>query len=287
MKQWLVIGVMIFLMYKVNDKSSLMESIYGNLPPKEAGVMAAMILGDKSGLGKEMYQYLKDSGLVHLVIVSGSNVMLIVSNLIEGIASWVGRKKAIVMGLVVGWSYVGLVGWEAPVLRAILLVTIFYWAQILGRKYSLTRGLGLAVIIMLVADRGLVASVSFWLSITAFLGVVTSRRLPVAQTIWVSVWVTPILAMVFGKVSLVAPVANVLVLLIVETITMVGMVAVVVNGWLLWLVYPLLRYFVWVVEGLGSWQWAAIGIRFNWWMLMGWYVVLVYFLIKKWGRENQ
>lgn len=291
--RWAGVGVGGWLMYKFIDKQGLMNTIYSILPAREAGVMAAMVLGDKTGLGWEFYQKLKDTGLVHLVIVSGSNVMLIVSGLIESFAGWVGRKWSILMGLVLGWSYVGMVGWEAPVMRAMLLVSIFYWAQILGRKYDLVRALVLAVVIMMVADREIVTSVSFWLSMTAFVGVVTMPKRgrhigrPTLETVWVSLWVTPILGLVFGRVSVIAPVANMMVILIVELITIVGVVAVVSFGWLLWLVYPLLRYFIWVVEGLGGMNWVAVGIKFNWWMLVGWYLILFYFLIKRWEKGNR
>lgn len=264
------------------------ENIYMTLPGEEAGLLAAMVVGDKSGLGKEMYENLKNTGLIHLVVVSGSNVMLIVSSLIENLAGWLGRKWAIMIGLMVGWGYVGVVGWEAPVMRAILLISIYYWAQILGRKYNLVRGLGLAVVIMAVADWGIVMSVSFWLSVMAFAGVVTTKsKNDLMRTVWVGVWVTPILAMVFGKISLVAPFSNVMVLGTVEMITVVGIIGMIINRWLLWLVYPLLRYFVWVVRGMGNLAWASIEIKFNWWMLVGWYLVLVYFLIKRWEKGNR
>jgi hypothetical protein len=107
-------------------------------------------------------------------------------------------------------------------------------------------------------------------------------------TIWVSIWITPVLAMVFGKVSLISPLTNVAVLFLVEIITVVGMAGSVVGiFWLaagraiLWVIYPLLKYFVWVVEFFGKWEWTNVAIKFNWCLLMGWYMVLGYWLIKK------
>lgn len=255
--------------------------IYGVLPPREAGVLAAMLLGDKSGLGKEFYENLKNTGLVHLVVVSGSNVILIVSGLIENLAWVVGRRLAIMIGLVIGWLYVALVGWEAPVMRAILLISVYYWAQLLGRKYDVMRGFVLVVLVMIMADWRIVGDLSFWLTMVAFAMVlVVNSKNELMKSIWVSLSLTPILGLVFGEISLIAPVANVMVIWIMEVVTVIGGLAVLIYDRLLWIIYPLLRYFVFIVDGLGEWQWASVRIRFNWIMLLGWYLVLFYFLIR-------
>ncbi len=292
--------------YRFVYKDSLMYVINQSLPPREAGIMGGMLLGDKSGFDQQFYKYLKNSGLIHLVIVSGSNVMLLVGGLIEILAQYFGRKKTIIIGLVLGWGYASMIGWEIPVVRAMLLVSIMYWAQLLGRKYDVFRGLGLAVLIMFIGDVHIFKSISFWLSIMAYFAVITAKRFMnydlrfmnktikiymLLETIWVGLWITPILAMVFGRISLISPLTNMLVLGVVEVITLVGAVGSVVGLMMpsfgkiiLWLVYPLLKYFGLIVE-LGGGTEMTMMVRFNWWMLVGWYMVLGYFLLK-WRRSN-
>jgi len=294
------LGILL-LIYKFLDKDSLIGVIERSLPYREAGVLKGMVWGDKSGFDKDFYNKLKDSGLVHLMVASGTNVTLLASGLIGMLAGWWNRRWVIVTVLVCLWAYAGIVGWEPPMIRALLLISIFYWGQLLGRKYDLIRSLGVTVAIMIVIDPGMIVSVSFWLSLSAFVGVMTgdSARqnitikgwgMPLWQagwsTIWISLWVTPILGLVFGRISLVAPISNVAVFWLVETICLVGGLGSVVGvlipmlGKLILIgIYPLVGYLVWVVEGFGGWKGAAINFKFNWLMLVGWYLVLGYWLI--------
>jgi len=149
-----------------------------------------------------------------------------------------------------------------------------------------------AVAMMVVGEVGVLTSASFWLSITAFLGVIMARNKWLTN-IWVSLWITPVLAMVFGKVSLVSPVSNLLVSGLVELVTlvgavgtMVGMIFLPMGRVILWLAYPELKYLVAVVEMTGSGKWATVSLDFNWWLLAGWYLILGYIFIKKQENAN-
>ncbi|MFA6250258.1 MAG: ComEC/Rec2 family competence protein [Candidatus Shapirobacteria bacterium] len=291
--KWVVIIFLVVFIYKFVNRDSLLYQIRQNLPPREAAIMAGMIVGEKADFEKGFYNKLKETGLVHLVVVSGTNVLLLSKVLIEGLAKYLGRKKSAGAVIIIVWGYASMVGWEPPVTRAALLVSIMYWAQILGRKFDVWRGLGLAVGIMLVADWQVIKSTSFWLSMAAFGAVLTSGYMIYDlrfmnktigrnfwQTVWISVWTMPILGLVFGKVSWIAPFTNALVLVVVEWISLVGL-AGVVWGKVMWLAYPALKYIVWVVEGVGEWKWVSLGVRFNWLMVAGWYLVLFYFLVKR------
>jgi competence protein ComEC len=284
--RWTALVLGIILMYKFVNRDSLIYVIRQGLPPQEAGLLGGIIWGDKSGFEKNFYENLKNSGLVHLVVVSGSNVMLLVGGVIETLAGFLGRKKTIAGGLILGWGYTQMVGWEIPVVRAMLLVSMVYLAQLYGRKYDLWRALFLAVAIMVVGETGVLLSVSFWLSIMAFLGVVTAKNKKLTN-IYVSLWITPILALVFGKISLVSPISNLLVSGLVEIVTLVGVVGTMVGmiilpagKMILWLTYPMLKYLAMVVEWSGSGKWSTISVSFNWWILIGWYLILFYFLMK-------
>lgn len=290
--RWGVLVLGIIMIYKFVNKDSLIYVIRQGLPPQEAGLLGGIILGDKSGFEKKFYENLKNSGLVHLVVVSGSNVMLLVGGGIETLAGLLGRKKTIIGGLILGWGYTQMVGWEVPVVRAMLLVSIVYLAQLYGRKYNMWRALLLAVTIMLVGEPKVWSSVSFWMSITAFLGVITTKNKK-----WINVnvalWITPILAMVFGKISLVSPLSNFLVTGGVEIITligvmgtMVGMIVLPLGKAILWFSYPLLKYLATVVEWSGGGRWSTLSLSFNWPMLCGWYLILWSYVKNKNNTRN-
>ena len=276
------------LIYKFIKRDSLIGVAYQSLPGTEAGLLNGMLWGDKSGFSRDFYNQLKNSGLVHLVVVSGTNVILVFKGLVENLAKLIGRKKAIGLGFVLVLGYLEIVGWEVPVVRAMILVSVMYWAQILGRKYNLVRGLILSVLIIVLAWPGSVTEVSFWLSFLAFIGVITSPWKGILKSsFWISLWISPIMGLFFGKINLVSPISNLLVMLTVETITVVGFLGSIIGTILpifgkiiLLTIWPLLKYFVVVAEIIGSWKWVNLEVNFNYMILLGWYMILIYFLLK-------
>lgn len=251
--KWIIVLGIMVLMYKFVKKDSLIDRINQNLPPREAAVMAAMITGDKGGFDKNFYEDLKNSGLLHLMVVSGSNVLLVTGLVIESLAWILGRKKTIVLGLVLAWGYAGLVGWEIPVVRAVLMATIMYWAQLMGRKYNVVRGLGLAVLIMIAGEPTVLMSYSFWLSVGAFLGVVWGAKWGnLGQLVIINLIVSPILWLMTGKINWISPVSNLLVLGITEIATLAVLITLLWGGLGMLVVYPLLRWLIWVVDFTGK-----------------------------------
>jgi len=223
-----------------------------------------------------------------LVVVSGSNMILVFKGMVENLAKWLGRKKAIGLGFLIALGYLEIVGWEIPIVRAMVLVSVMYWAQILGRKYNLVRGLALSVLIIVLAWPGSLSEVSFWLSFLAFVGVVTSPWKGIlASSFWVSLWISPIMGLFFGKINLISPISNLLVMLTVETITIIGFLGSILGLILpflgtivLWTIWPLLKYFAVVAGLIGNLGWVNLDVSFNILILLGWYVILIYFLLK-------
>jgi len=286
---WQLIVVVLggILIYKFVERDRMLMAINQSLPSKEAGILAGIILGDVSGLSKEVYGNFRNSGIVHLLVVSGTNVMFLMRGIVENLAMWLGRKKAIVLGTAAVIKYGEITGWQIPIIRATVLVMIFYLAQLLGRKYDLWRGIGVAVPVMLLVDFGMVKEVSFWMSLVAFLGVVTSKKWTGKTVVdnlllagWVSLWLTPVIGLAFSTINILGPIANTLVVFLMEPILLLGGLGMIVGRGFLIILYPLLWYLDWVAKGVGSLGWASVGFKFNWWMVAGWYLVLLYFLVK-------
>jgi len=289
---FLIFSLCIFI-YKFINKDDLIRVIFLNLPPREASLMAGMVFGDKNNFDKNTILNFQVSGVIHIMVVSGTNIVLVFRGLVERIASWIGRKRAILLGFGVTLVYINWVGWEIPAVRAFLLMSIFYWAQLLGRKFNLFRAIMLIILIMVLADYRVFGSGSFYLSFVAFGAVVLnlnkSRKWwsDLWNSFWVSLWILPILALFFGKISLVAPITNALILFLVEVITILGvlgsflgLIVPVFGKIVLWISYPLLKYILLIVDGLAAFKWASIQIKFNWVFLIGWYLLLIGWWLK-------
>lgn len=87
--------------------------------------------------------------------------MLLSRFFIEKMAYWVGRKTAIVFGLGILWWYTSMLDYEAPILRAVLLISVFYTAQLLGRRFNLGRALVFSVGLMLLVKWSFIKEYGF------------------------------------------------------------------------------------------------------------------------------
>lgn len=264
-----------------SDKTYLVSSVKQYLPNTQASMLVAMLWGDVTGISKTFYNQMVATGLIHILVVSGTNLMIIVKGLVEFFAQWVGRKRAVIFAIMVGWFYVNVVGWQIPAVRAVVMVTIMYFSQLLGRQINLFRLLVLSILIMVVADCRVLVSVSFWMSFLAFVAVSQYPDEGILKTtIRVNLYLLPILAWKFGSISLIAPISNLLTLFLVETMTVLGFVGIFIRP-VLWLLYPLLVYIQKVVEILSWPSFAKIGINFNYWMMIGSYLIGIGLYMKK------
>lgn len=289
----MVLMIVGLLMYKFVVKDSLIYVVNQSLPNKEAALLNGMLWGEKD-FDKDFYNQLKNSGLLHLVVVSGANMILVFKGIVEGLAKWIGRKWAIGMAWLVSLFYLNIVGWEIPIVRALILVSVMYWAQILGRKYNVWRGLIFSGLIIVLAWPKSILEISFWLSFGAFFGVISSPWKDIFRSsFWVALWISPIMALGLGKINLVGPISNVLVLFIVEVTTIVGFLGSIVGliipmigKIILWLIMPLLKYFVVIVEIIGNLKWINLNINFNWMICFGWYLILIWIYLKYEKQNN-
>jgi len=276
---WVVLCIVLAKLF--GNKNYLVSGINQYLPKSQASMLVAMLWGDVSGVSKDFYNQMVETGLIHILVVSGSNLMIVVKGLVEVLAQWVSRKRAIIFGIMIGFLYVNLVGFSMPATRAIVMVTVMYFAQLLGRKINLIRMIILVILIMVLADYRVLGSVSFWMSFLAFVAICQNQNEGVIKTTMrVNLYLLPILAWKFGSISLIAPISNLLTLFLVETVTVLGFIGIIVKP-LLWLLFPLLVYIQQVVNILARLHWAQIEISFNCWMMVGMYMIGIGYYMRK------
>ncbi len=275
------------LIYKLILELGLIEQNWQWLAPGERGILRGMIWGDESFLGDGLRESFKNSGLWHLVVVSGSNMMLLSRVVIEVLAPWWGRRRARIVGLGLVWLYAAGVGWQVPVVRALLMVTLIVVAEWWGRRPDSLRVLAVVVAIMWWADGGMWQSVSFWLSMAAYIGVVSAKRGggwlgEWGRSIWVAAWVAPILALVFDRFGPMMLVTNVLVLPAAEAAVVLGGMGLVLGQVVMLAAYPFLWWIRVVAEWSGGSDWLVTTREVNWLMVAGWYLLLIW-----WWRRRK
>lgn len=214
-------------------------------PAEQRALVPALVDGDDAGLDPALVADFRTTGLTHLTAVSGTNLTLVVGFLVL-LARWCGVRGR--------WLYlvggVGVVGFillartEPSVVRAAAMGTVGLLAMGWGGRDRAWRALGVAVVVLLLADPQLAVSVGFALSALATAGIVglapgmrdaLRRWLPtgVAEAIAVpfaaQLACTPIVAAISGQVSLVAVLANLAVAPVVGPATVLGLIGGLVS----------------------------------------------------------
>lgn len=160
-------------------RQALIHHLQATLPGHPGlPLLAAITLGDDSGLRAQDWSVFRITGTTHLVAVSGFNVAIV-----GGIAFLLGRwlwslwpplclrlpaqKAGMLVAALVGLAYALLAGWEAPVQRAAIMLGLLLAAAGLDRLQKPGRVLALAWMLVLLIDPAAVVSPGCWLSFAA------------------------------------------------------------------------------------------------------------------------
>ncbi|MEI7562796.1 MAG: ComEC/Rec2 family competence protein [bacterium] len=141
-----------------------------------AGLVLGMLIGDRSEIPEDAYQMYIDSGLVHLIAVSGGNVVMLtlfISALFFFIPFYL-RTGLIILTII---FYGILCGGDSSVVRAVLMGSLSLFALFRGKEIPIRRLLsGVFVIMLLINPYYLVYDVGFLMSFAAVIGTVRSGQ---------------------------------------------------------------------------------------------------------------
>ena len=205
-------------------REALAEPLRRLIPEPEGGIVRGIVLGERAAVDADLANAFARSGTSHLLAISGFN-MTLVATAVAIVAR--GRlRPAITASLTVGCVlvYSVLVGLAPSVARAAVMATVASLGLAFGRRPATDNALALAVATMVGIDASALGDVGFLLSATAtggllYLGDPLSQRfafLPrairegLATTLAATLPTIPIVAAVFGRVSLVSPLSNLL-----------------------------------------------------------------------------
>jgi competence protein ComEC len=298
----------------LNIRGQLAVQVEELFPEPQASLLLGIIFGVKRQMSQEFWQNLQETGTLHIVVASGQNVAMVARFLIGILVLVVERRKAIWLALLGVAIYVLMVGAEAPVVRAGIMVGVGFLAQFFGREEKATIALFVAASIMLLVSPLVLFDVGFQLSFMATAGLIwvypiirekceaTNFSLfsfPVfgealVTTVAAQLAVMPIILVNFGQISWLSPAINGIVLWVVPLIMVLGsattVLALVIRPLaqvLSWFVWLLLTYFVKMIEWSGSIPWASwkVGKTLEWWVV-GYYLVLIWVIVR-WHRGGR
>lgn len=240
------------------------------LPGAEAGLVAGVILGEKNLLGARANGQLRATGLTHLIVASGTNLVFLVGIVLIIAKKLSRRVRVVVLGLVVIF-YSFLTGFDPPIMRAAVMVCCSNFAGLAGRPYWPYWVVILTAAVLIFIDPNLTISISFQLSFTATVGQIffgrLANRLPILNHFWMEIILTTVFAQIFtlpivlsnfGIYSLTSILANALVVWTIPWITSISLVAgiaTIINltiGRIIILPVHALTFYFWQVVGFLS-----------------------------------
>lgn len=145
------------------------EKIYQD---EEAGILEAMLFGEKSELSGDIKELYQAAGISHVLVISGLHISLL-ALAVAGILRRLGFPMPVWVMLSVGVlaGYGILIGQPTTAVRALLMFFVLQGARLLGRSYDLLSALAFAGILMLLDNPDLILDGGCRLSFCAVIGV--------------------------------------------------------------------------------------------------------------------
>jgi competence protein ComEC len=284
-------------------KNKFNDNIMRLMPSPQSGLLSGLLIGGSGLLSKDYQNYFSLTGTTHIVAVSGYNVTIVAEYLmLLGIFIGLWRKQAFWFATIGIIIFVVLTGMPSSAVRAGVMGVLLIWAIKNGRLANAQNAILFAASVMLLINPlALRWDVGFQLSFLATLGIVyvypvfqnliikwtDARSVPtileiLLLTISAQIFVLPILMTNFGKLSLISPLANVLVLPIIPLTMLIGFLAIIfsfiippIGQVFAWLAFLPLKYETMVIKFLAGLKYASVDIQnFSWLAVVLWYIIL-------------
>lgn len=161
--------------YKIkNNFREKIENLFDNsLREKNSSLMKSIVLGEYSYLDEENILKYRSLGLAHILAVSGLHISIISGFLIY-LLSHLGikRKTNVFITLSVIWFYGFLIGFPPSLLRANIMLSIFFCANIISEPYDSINTLFFAMFILVVINPMWLFNLGFQLSFIATFSII-------------------------------------------------------------------------------------------------------------------
>ncbi|HYN70305.1 MAG TPA: ComEC/Rec2 family competence protein, partial [Candidatus Eisenbacteria bacterium] len=213
------------------------------IPEPEAGLAAGILVGLRDRVDRQLAADFTTAGVSHVVAISGWNIA-IVATCLGALAGSLGRRRRSILTGAAIVAYVLFVGPSPSVVRAGVMAGFVLLARELGRPSRAAAAMGWAVSALLLLDPGWIDDAGFRLSVLATAGLMAwGNRLTawlagsapgrlhawLAESLGVSLAAQaatlPVILLEFGRLSLIAPAVNLVVVPLVAPAMAAGALA--------------------------------------------------------------
>lgn len=172
-----------FGLWRSRVRNSILQHIHQSSlwSREDAAVFAAMIVGDDSLLLRDVREEFQQTGVYHLLVVSGMNVALLALAIF-----WLARRlrlpewPASLLTIALSMFYAYIAGMGVPITRAVLMLSVFLVARLLYRDRSGLNATGFAALVVLTLSPAALFEPGFQLTFLALLAI-TGISLPILE----------------------------------------------------------------------------------------------------------
>ncbi len=283
--------------YSIKDQAS--ENIKKTLSEPASALLNGLLLGLRRGIPQDLIDAFNATGTSHIIAISGLHVAILVRYYQIFTKKWP-KNLVFILGILGLAFYSIITGLRTSVIRASCLAGSFLLARQLGRKGSIVNILIFIAFLMVLQNPLILHNdIGFQLSFLAVLGIVylspifnqifakcikfTPRILReiLSATLAAQLATLPIILANFGRISILSPLTNLLILLVVPIVipsgflmlglSFINLTLAKIVGYFVWL---LLKYIIIIVELFATIKISLFKIDFN-----SWQFILIYYLL--------
>lgn len=287
-------------------KSKFIKSINMAIGEPHASFLAGLLVGARNGISSELMEDFSITGTTHIIAISGSNISIIAA-LALGIVNFFGFSKKTSFFIVSIWIllFVVATGASASVVRAGIMGTLVLLSKNFHRSSKPTNAIAFTAFCMIGHNPKILSfDAGFQLSFLATTGIVyispvlleKMKNFPeffgvkesLVTTISAIITTTPLILYQFGRLSLISPVANVLVLPAIPPAMAFGFFAGFVGVFfsnlarvLSFPAYIMLEYIIKIVEFLSNLPFSSFDFgSFHPVFMISMYLLILFFYFK-------
>lgn len=260
------------VLYKIKNKFS--ETLSQIMVEPETSFLKGLILGERSTMSSDLINNFNKTGTTHIIALSGYNVTIIISTIVA-VFGYLGRKNAFLVSLLFVIFFVVMTGAASSVVRAAIMMILVLAAPLLGRRAKSINILVLTAAVMILFNPLILRyDLGFALSFLAISGLIIfspilaqklkkgrfkklPKRIkdPLIETLSAQLFAFPIILYSFSRVSIIAPLSNVLILPFIPLtmaagfiVGFIGLISKTIGEVLAYFPFFFLKYMIVVVE---------------------------------------
>jgi len=288
----------------ISSKNKLEDNLGKAMPRPQSAILEALFFGKEENISQEWKEKLNLTGTRHITAVSGMNITIItflILSFLLMLGFW--RHQAFYFSIILIILYILMIGAPSSAIRAGIMAGLLLLAQHFGRLSAASRVIVFTATFMLIQNPLLLRlDIGFQLSFLATMGLIHLqpalldwfKKVPnflqlrnnLAATLAAQVFALPILIYNFGQISMISPLANILILPLIPFITILGFIFAFIGiFWevlaqiLSWPAWLLVTYTLKIIDWFSKIPWASLTFKdVHWIFLIISYLILGLFI---------